>query len=61
MFNPFLHENEVASPKDYSRIARKLSHQLRQKIKDSYEAYNDGQLTGIKLTPDHIAYIKCDV
>ena len=57
-FDPALHK--LRDEDDYSRTARKLSHNIRSKIKDSYEAYN-GTLEGISLTGDHKAFIKSQV
>jgi len=58
-FEPHLHK--IASPEEYSAIAKKLSHDLRRRIKESYEAYNDGNLEGIRLTPDNVAFIENEV
>ena len=58
VFDPRL--EKIATPEDYSRIARELSHDLRSKIKESYEAYH-GSLEGIVLTSDHIATIQTEV
>ena len=46
--------------REYSRTAKMLSHKLRAKIKESFEAYN-GSLEGISLTPDHVAFIVTEV
>ena len=45
----------------YSKIARELSHKLRAKIKESYKAYHDGDLKGVRVTPDIIAFIEQEV
>lgn len=55
-FDPSL--QKIGSPQEYSDIARKLSHDLRNKIKESYEA---GSLEGIVLTSDHMATIQTEV
>ena len=57
-FNPSLHK--IRDAEDFERIAKMLSHDLRSKIKESYEAYN-GSLEGISLTPDHVAFIETEV
>ena len=58
-FQPHLHK--IASPEEYTEIAKTLSHDLRKRIKESYEAYNSGQLEGIRLTPDHKTFIENEV
>ena len=58
VFDPSL--EKIATPEEYSRIARELSHDLRRKIKESYEAYH-GCLDGIVLTSDHVATIQTEV
>ena len=57
-FDPALHK--IHDRDDYTRTAKMLSHSIRAKIKDSYEAYN-GTLKGISLTGDHKAFIKSQV
>ena len=57
--DPAVHK--IRNLEDFARIAKKLSHYLRAKIKESYEAYNNGSLEGISLTPDHAAFIKTEV
>ena len=57
-FDPMLHK--IRDGVDYSRTAKALSHELRAKIKDSYEAYN-GTLEGISLTGDNVAFIESEV
>ena len=57
-FDPMLHK--IRDGDDYSRTAKMLSHELRTKIKDSYEAYN-GTLEGIILTGDNMAFIESEV
>ena len=57
-FDPMLHK--IRDGEDYSKIAKALSHELRTKIKDSYEAYN-GTLEGISLTGDNVAFIESEV
>ena len=52
--------DKIATAEDYQRIAKQMSHQLRDKIKESYEAYN-GSLEGIMLTGDHAAMIESEV
>ena len=58
VFDPMLHK--IRDVDDYTTTARMLSHNIRAKIKDSYEAYN-GTLDGISLTGDHMAFIKTQV
>ena len=58
VFDPMLHK--IRDVDDYTTTARMLSHNIRAKIKDSYEAYN-GTLEGISLTGDHVAFIKTQV
>ena len=57
-FDPRLHK--IRDIKEYSRTAKMLSHNLRAKIKDSFEAYN-GSLEWISLTPDHVYFIGAEV
>ena len=57
-FDPGLHK--IRDGEEYSRTAKMLSHKLRAKIKESFEAYN-GSLEGISLTPDHVAFIVTEV
>jgi len=46
----------------YTRLAKKLSHKLREKIKESYKAMNNiNSLEGIQFTPDHEGFIKVEV
>lgn len=58
-FQPHLHKIENGDA--YSRIARELSYELRGKIKESYQAYHDGDLTGVRVTPDNIAFIEQEI
>ena len=58
-FNPSLHK--IRDEEDFARIAKMLSHDLRAKIKESYEAYNNGSLEGISLTGDHAVFIETEV
>ena len=51
---------KIGSPEEYSKLAKQLSHKLRNQIKESYEAYH-GTLDGILLTPDHVQSIKTEV
>ena len=39
---------KIGSPEEYSKLAKQLSHKLRNQIKESYEAYH-GTLDGILL------------
>ena len=57
-FDPIQHK--IGSPDEYSRLAKKFSHQLRSQIKESYEAYH-GILDGITLTGDHEQFIRTEV
>lgn len=57
-FDPSQHK--IGSPEEYSRLAKQLSHQLRRKIKESYEAYHS-TLEGIQLTGDHEQFIRTEV
>ena len=51
---------KIGSPEEYTRLAKQFSHQLRKKIKESYEAYNY-TLEGIQLTGDHEQFIRTEV
>jgi len=57
-FDPNNHK--IGSPDEYTRLAKQFSHQLRRKIKESYEAYNS-TLEGIQLTGDHEQFIRTEV
>jgi len=57
-FDPNHHK--IGSPDEYTRLAKQFSHQLRRKIKESYEAYNS-TLEGIQLTGDHEQFIRTEV
>jgi len=57
-FDPSQHK--IGSPEEYSRLAKQLSHQLRRKIKESYEAYHS-TLEGVQLTGDHEQFIRTEV
>jgi len=57
-FDPNHHK--IGSPEEYTRLAKQFSHQLRRKIKESYEAYNS-TLEGIQLTGDHEQFIRTEV
>jgi len=52
--------HKIGSPDEYTRLAKQFSHQLRSKIKESYEAYNS-TLEGIQLTGDHEQFIRTEV
>jgi len=52
--------HKIGSPEEYTRLAKQFSHQLRRKIKESYEAYNS-TLEGIQLTGDHEQFIRTEV
>jgi len=58
-FDPRLHK--IRDEEDFARIAKMLSHDLRARIKESYEAYNNGSLEGISLTGDHVVFIETEV
>ena len=58
-FDPGLHKTRDLS--DFAKVAKRLCHDLRAKIKESYEAYNDGSLEGISLTGDHVVFIETEV
>ena len=59
--DPGVHKIRNLEIEDFAGIANTLSHYLRAKIKESYEAYNNGSLAGISLTPDNVAFIKTEV
>ena len=52
---------KIRTEEDYSRLAKQLSRDLREKIKESYRLYHGDSLEGIRLTLDHIEYIKINV
>ena len=52
---------KIKSAEDYSRLAKQLSCDIREKIKTSYMAYNMNSLEGIIFTGDHHEYIKTEV
>ena len=52
---------KIKTEEDYSRLAKQLSRELREKIKESYQHYNRDSLEGIRFTPDHAEYIKVKV
>ena len=54
----FMGEAKIVDPSIYSQMAKKYSHQLRNKIKESYEDFNHGSLKGIIFTPVNRDYIK---
>ena len=58
-FDPRLHK--IRDEEDFASIAKMLSHDLRAKIKESYEAYNNGSLEGISLTGDYVVFIETEV
>ena len=58
-FDPGLHKTRDLS--DFAKVAKRLCHDLRAKIKESYEAYNNGSLEGISLTGDHVVFIETEV
>jgi len=53
--------HKISSSEEFTEISRRLSHDLRDKIKESYKAYNKDELEGIRLTPDHVAFIENEV
>ena len=57
-FDPGLHKTRDLS--DFAKVAKRLCHDLRAKIKESYEAYNNGSVEGISLTGDHVVFIETE-
>ena len=51
---------KIRNADDYSRVAKQLSHELRGRIKESYEEFH-GTLEGVSLTPDNVAFIEGEV
>jgi len=58
--NEFMGETKIGSPEEYSHLAKKFSHQIRNSIKESYTAF-EGSLEGIRLTPDNEQYIRTEI
>ena len=52
---------KIRTREDYSRLAKQLSRELREKIKESYRLYHRDSLEGIKFTLDHDESIKINV
>ena len=53
---------KIRTEADYCSIAETLSNQLRDKIIESYQAYNNQEsLEGIKFTGDHKMFIETEV
>ena len=52
---------KIETAEDYSKLARQLSRDLREKIKESYRDYHRDSLEGIRFTPDHEEYININV
>jgi len=57
-FDPAHHK--IGSLDQYTKLAKQFSHQLRTKIKESYQAYHS-TLVGIKLTWDQELFIRNEV
>ena len=53
-------QHKICTPEEYRRLAKQFSHELRGKIKESYEAYNS-TLDGIVLTGDHEQIIRMEI
>lgn len=51
---------KIGNSKEYARLATQFSHSLRNKIEESFEAYNL-TLEGIELTGDHELYIRTEI
>jgi len=53
-------QHRIMSKCEYEKLAKQLSHQLREKIKESYHAYHS-TLEGVELTADHAEIIRVEV
>jgi len=53
-------QHKIMCKYEYEKLARQLSHQLREKIKESYYAYHS-TLKGVELTADHAEVIRVEV
>jgi len=53
-------QHKIMCKNEYEKLARQLSHQLREKIKESYYAYHF-TLKGVELTADHAEVIRVEV
>ena len=53
---------KIRTEEEYSKLAKQLSRDLREKIKESYRLYHHrDSLEGIRFTLDHNEYIKVNV
>ena len=52
---------KIRTGEDYSRLAKQLSHDLREKIKEGYQLYHRNSFRGIRFTLDHSEFIKINV
>ena len=52
---------KIRSEEDYCNTARYLSHDIREKIKEGYRAFNRNSLEGINFTGDHAMFIQTEV
>ena len=52
---------KIRTEEEYSRLAKQLSRDLREKIKESYRLYHGDSLEGIRFTMDHNEYVKINV
>ena len=52
---------KIRSEEEYYNTARYLSHDIREKIKEGYRAFNRNSLEGINFTGDHAMFIQTEV
>ena len=52
---------KIRTEEDYSRLAKQLSRDLREKLKESYRLYHGDSLQGISFTLDFEEYIKTTI
>ena len=52
---------KIRSEEEYCNTARYLSHDIREKIKEGYRAFNRNSLEAISFTGDHALVIQTEV
>ena len=52
---------KIRTAEEYSRLAKQLSRNLREKIKEGYRLYHGDSLEGIRFTGDNDEYIRITV
>ena len=52
---------KISSEEEYANTARRLSNEIREKIKEGYKAFNRNTLEGIRFTEDHALIIRTEV